>query len=100
MVPEFDQACFDMETGEVRGPIKTRFGYHLIRLDGKGEGKPVSFNEAAEQIKLATRRYSKRQRSWLRGEAGLTGLRAQDKPLEQLLDESLQLIAAARQAVK
>ena len=51
MVPEFDQACFDMETGEVRGPIKTRFGYHLIRLDGKGEGKPVSFNEAAEQIK-------------------------------------------------
>ena len=99
-----------MEQGlvaEVEGLLKQGFregltapaaiGYKEVvaALDGE-----CSMDEAAEQIKLATRRYSKRQRSWLRGEAGLAGLRAQDKPLEQLLDESLQLIAAARQAVK
>ncbi len=99
-----------MEQGlvaEVEGLLKQGFregltapaaiGYKEVvaALDGE-----CSMDEAAEQIKLATRRYSKRQRSWLRGEAGLVGLRAQDKPLEQLLDESLQLIAAARQAVK
>ncbi|MGN0078036.1 MAG: tRNA (adenosine(37)-N6)-dimethylallyltransferase MiaA [Coriobacteriales bacterium] len=67
----------------------------VAALDGA-----CGMDEAVEQIKMATRRYSKRQRSWLRGEAGLVGLRAQDKPLEQLLDESLQLIAAAQQAVK
>jgi peptidyl-prolyl cis-trans isomerase C len=35
MVKEFDDVCFDKETeeGKVYGPIKTQFGYHLIRLD-------------------------------------------------------------------
>ena len=51
MVPEFDEACFSMEVGELRGPVKTQFGYHLIRLDGKSDGKSVSFDEAKEQIK-------------------------------------------------
>ena len=51
MVPEFDQAVFSMETGELRGPVKTQFGYHIIRLDGKKDGQPVSFDQAADQIK-------------------------------------------------
>lgn len=32
MVPEFDQAVFSMQPGEVSEPIKTDFGYHLIKL--------------------------------------------------------------------
>ena len=51
MVPEFDEACFSMEIGEIRGPIKTQFGYHLIRLNGKGEGKAYSFAEIREQLR-------------------------------------------------
>lgn len=51
MVPEFDQACFEMEVGELRGPIKTQFGFHLIRLDGKNEGKPLAYGDVEEQIK-------------------------------------------------
>lgn len=51
MVPEFDEACFSMEVGEVRGPIKTQFGYHLIRLDGKNEAKPIEYDAVKEQIK-------------------------------------------------
>ncbi len=35
MVPEFDQACFSMEEGTISDPIKTQFGYHLIKLTGK-----------------------------------------------------------------
>jgi peptidyl-prolyl cis-trans isomerase D len=35
MVPEFEQVAFDMKPGEVRGPIKTSFGYHVIRLAAK-----------------------------------------------------------------
>jgi len=46
MVKEFDEACFAMEAGEVRGPVKTQFGFHLIRLDKKNPAKPVSFEEA------------------------------------------------------
>lgn len=51
MVPEFDQACFDMAVGEVRGPVKTQFGFHLIRLDGKKESAPLKFEEVKEQIR-------------------------------------------------
>lgn len=46
MVAEFDQACFTMEVGAVAGPVKTQFGYHLIRLDAKNPPKAISFEEA------------------------------------------------------
>ena len=32
MVPEFEQACFEGEVGEVQGPIKTQFGYHAVEV--------------------------------------------------------------------
>ena len=32
MVPEFDTACFDGVVGEVQGPIKTQFGYHVVEV--------------------------------------------------------------------
>jgi len=51
MVPEFDEACFSMEVGEVRGPVKTQFGFHLIRLDSKNDGETVAFDMVKEQIK-------------------------------------------------
>jgi peptidyl-prolyl cis-trans isomerase C len=33
MVPEFEKAAFSAKKGEVVGPVKTQFGYHLIRVD-------------------------------------------------------------------
>jgi peptidyl-prolyl cis-trans isomerase C len=35
MVPTFEQAAFAMKPGEVSQPIKTQFGYHVIRLESK-----------------------------------------------------------------
>lgn len=34
MVPPFDSAVFSMEVGQVSQPVKTRFGYHVIKLLG------------------------------------------------------------------
>lgn len=50
MVAEFDKACFEMEVGELRGPIKTQFGYHLIRLEKKTPATAISFGEARTNI--------------------------------------------------
>lgn len=51
MVPEFDIAVFSMGVGEIKGPVKTQFGYHLIKLDSKNEAKEIAFEEVAPQIK-------------------------------------------------
>ena len=51
MVPEFDEACFSMEVGEIRGPVKTQFGYHLIKLNSKAEAKPMEFDVIKDQLK-------------------------------------------------
>ena len=42
MAPEFDAVCFDpaKATGVVHGPVKTEFGYHLIRVADRWEGAP------------------------------------------------------------
>jgi foldase protein PrsA len=36
MVPEFDKVAFELEPGKVSEPIRTQFGWHLIRVDRKG----------------------------------------------------------------
>ena len=51
MVKEFDDACFSMNVGELRGPVKTQFGYHLIRLDAKNEAKTPALADVKEEIR-------------------------------------------------
>lgn len=51
MVPEFDQACFSMEEGEIAGPVKTQFGFHLIKLNKINEAQPMQFEQVKEQLK-------------------------------------------------
>lgn len=54
MVPEFENAAFAMEIGEItKEPVKTQFGYHLIKLISKGEAKTASFEEIGEDIKAS-----------------------------------------------
>ncbi len=50
MVPEFEQAAFDMKPGEIRGPIKTQFGYHIIKVLSKLPAHIRSFEEVRGQI--------------------------------------------------
>jgi len=35
MVPEFETIAFEGEVGKVVGPVKTQFGYHVIKVTGK-----------------------------------------------------------------
>lgn len=50
MVKEFDEAVFSMEVGEIRGPVKTQFGFHLIKLCAKNEAKAYEFDEIKDQL--------------------------------------------------
>ena len=51
-VPEFDQVLFALESGEISDPVKTQFGYHIIRLDELKEGRKKEFNEIEEELTL------------------------------------------------
>jgi len=39
MVPEFDKAVFEGKIGEVQKPVKTTYGYHIIKVTGKTSNK-------------------------------------------------------------
>jgi peptidyl-prolyl cis-trans isomerase C len=54
MVPEFDSAVFSMSVGEVTSaPVKTQFGYHLIKLNSKNESETAPFEAVKESIRTA-----------------------------------------------
>lgn len=51
MVPEFDVAAFEAEVGKIAGPVKTQFGYHLIKVEEKNEPSVAPYEAVAESIK-------------------------------------------------
>lgn len=51
MVPEFEEACFSMEIGAISEPVKTQFGYHLIRLNGKNAAEAIPFERIKEELR-------------------------------------------------
>ena len=50
MVPEFDTAVFAMQVGEISAPVKTQFGYHLIKLISKKESSTTPFEEVKDEL--------------------------------------------------
>ena len=51
MVPEFDTAVFEMTAGEISTtPVKTQFGYHVIKLNSKNESKTLDYSEVREEL--------------------------------------------------
>jgi len=55
-VKPFADALFGMKVGEIAGPVKTQYGYHIIRLDEIQAGKSKSFEEARPELEAQVRR--------------------------------------------
>lgn len=56
MVKPFEDAAFAMQAGEIRGPVKSDFGYHVLKLDAIQASHGKSFEEARAELaqELAT----------------------------------------------
>lgn len=47
VIPELEEVVFRMRTGEIGGPLKSKFGYHVLRKDGE---KKVSLEEGRPRV--------------------------------------------------
>jgi peptidyl-prolyl cis-trans isomerase D len=55
-VAPFADALFSMEKGEIRGPVQTQFGYHVIKLDDVEASHLRSFDEVRAELESDYRR--------------------------------------------
>ena len=62
MVPEFSKAAFALKAGEfTKAPVKTQFGWHIIKLEERRKAEAAPFNEVAPKLRqeLGRKAYEK-----------------------------------------
>ena len=50
MVPEFSAVAFSLEPGKISDPVKSQFGWHIIKVEEKRNRKPPDFEQVKPQI--------------------------------------------------
>jgi peptidyl-prolyl cis-trans isomerase C len=51
MVKEFDEVAFNLEVGKIGGPVKTQFGYHLIKVEDKKPAEQQTLEQVDKQVR-------------------------------------------------
>lgn len=50
MVKPFEEAAFSLQQDEISAPVKTQYGYHIIRLDARIEPDQMPFEDVKERL--------------------------------------------------
>jgi peptidyl-prolyl cis-trans isomerase C len=51
MVPEFAEAAFKLDKGQISDPVKSQFGWHVIKLEEKRTKAFPDFEQVKDQVK-------------------------------------------------
>jgi peptidyl-prolyl cis-trans isomerase C len=81
MVPEFSEAAFKLDPGKVSDPVKSQFGWHIIKVEEKRNRKAPDFDQVKAQIETyVTRKAQQEYVSKLREGAKIERMEAAAAP--------------------
>ena len=87
-VAPFADAAFSMKEGEIRGPVKTQFGYHILKLDAIQPATVKTFEQSKPELETEYRR----------NEAERLFNNAQDQLADATLQNTTDIDVVARKA--
>jgi len=87
-VVPFADAAFSMKEGEIKGPVKTQFGYHILKLDGIRPATTKTFEQSRSDLEAEFRR----------NEAERLFNNAQDQLADAALQNTTDIDVVARKA--
>lgn len=98
MVPEFEAQVAKMQKGELSEPVKTAYGWHIIKLEDRRQKAPPTFEQVKDTImnSLAVRKAQEKSAD-LRGKAKVDYV---DADLKKMVEEQQKKQAEAMEAAK
>ena len=67
-VKELEETAFAMQAGQVSSPVKTIYGYFILKVEGLKPARQLAFSEVDKDLlreELRTQVLEKRRRQWL-----------------------------------